>query len=320
MGILFGLLSLSWLPQFLPKILNFVVRWVASRIIRNLEKDLADEKHKSAALEDELHLFQARVAHRFGQGDAPIELTNTFINEDRLRYLESDAVHYKLDDFYAISTDKDPDWYYEETTEFELLQLDRQVLSESDLEIVESIPLHLWRNNKTIHLTGLNIVPEQPIYACVIVQRIPIPKFMAVVEWGFRQQFGDESIGITEKDLDRLWEQARVSFEIDPLGSFLSQQSLLPIVASQDPAISLIFSSIREQGTHLSAKYKTAFNKVYVDGEMHRQYFVFHNLHLMGTPGSVWLVKTVVPTGDRRSEDFSWIGNWLSHFAIPGRN
>ena len=77
--------------------------------------------------------------------------------------------------------------------------------------------------------------------------------------------------------------------------------------------------SLEKKGNVVYAQLENTLYNVTVDDEPHPEYHLVRELVLISTPSDLYIVKTLVPSADYRSDAPRWIMEWFGQFAIPSQ-
>jgi hypothetical protein len=135
-----------------------------------------------------------------------------------------------------------------------------------------------------------------------------------LVEQSRRHSLGLEVNEETERRIKEDMKRLSTAYEADPASVFFSLQ--LRTEFNQPDSVTIIDSIQKKQGV-LYCRFTTLLNNAYVNGEHYTHYFLMRDMLLFVAKGYLWLIRTMVPTPDRRSKDTEWINSWFLSLAIP---
>lgn len=215
--------------------------------------------------------------------------------------------------FYALPPHEEAGWNAVQTTELDVIAdtmglPPREVPAALGLseKVLTLLPVHLWRNadvKKVAGFEGLAKLTPQ-----IMVQRVPY-SVLGVLddELAMREA---EDIGVEE--LDSLADLYRG----DATGQLLLQELAVSLSLAASPQATVSLSTVQKRGNVVYARIETALKDVTVDGRHYAEYYFDRESIFVSGPDSVFLVKTLVPSADRRSPHATYINTWLSSLRV----
>jgi hypothetical protein len=280
-----------------------------SQIERQNEQELSSIKLRLASIE-----------RRMGEATDWFDVRSVMVSRQMASRILPNSHFFAEDHFYALKPEAPANWAYEQTTEFKLLnditRLDLQSMPVAIQEALTLVPVHLWRSNDTHRIEGSKSFKS--LFSYVFVQRLPHKLFPQIIGVSISDKIEAPSSELPDLDMDKdkIIKALESFYRGDATGTYLTfalQLELLGATAGFHTEL----TSIQKKGNVVYAQLESILSDVVVDGKKHGEFYLIRELMLISTPSEMFLVKTLIPTPDRRSDDFQWISGWFGNFAIP---
>ena len=290
--------------QFIPNPVSLLERFGQFLAKRQIEKAQA-----------EVAAVLARIDRRFGMSDAPIDVQEFLVPAADIPVKVTGAKSYDDDSFYALDPAEGSGWTYQLSNEAELIfdQLEIEGPIEGlDTEFLSDFPVHTWQNDAVFLTDNVGFRRMRPT---ISVQRLPHPRMVQTISMGLEKGVQSASEPLSEEEVQTIRQLLEEQYYRDPTGVFLG--NLLKQLTGLGPDVFLVLDSIRRSGTSMDARFTLILYDATVNEKHHKHFYLVYRNIALYTPGSLWIVRTIVPTANRLSDHYEWVTRWMSAFAIP---
>lgn len=264
------------------------------------------------------------IEWRLGGATDWLDVRSVVVPKQKAATLLTSSNYFDEDSFYARLPEQMSNWIYEKTTELKLISIvqgrDLVRLPPGVIHASTLAPaVHLWRHKRMHRIEGIE--GFKAAFPFVLVQKFPHTLFSRMV--GISIKGGPTvlpevpSSRLPDVDLDKIIPALERFYRGDAAGMFLTFQLQLEVFATMSSKTRAELTSIQKKGNLVYAQLESILEDVVVDGKKHREFYLVRELVLISTPNELFIIKTMIPTPDHRSEHFHWISEWFGTFAIP---